>query len=140
MMKVNPMQILRALQALFAVIILGLDAYGEWFQLRDSSLTCTVASWFNTSTTLPPVPGPVAFLVFTAVWTLLIIIPYTFIAPRYFPVLATKYPMLAAEASTMLFWFGGFVASADLLRQLDECSGSVCRSAIGGTVLGSFEL
>jgi hypothetical protein len=29
MMKLNPMQILRALQALFAIIILGLDAHGE---------------------------------------------------------------------------------------------------------------
>jgi hypothetical protein len=103
-------------------------------------LIVAVANYFNSFTALPPVPGPVAFLVFTAVWTLLIIIPYTFIAPRYFPLLATKYPMLAAEASTMLFWFGGFVASADLIRQLEACSGSVCRSAIGGTVLGSFEL
>lgn len=48
--------------------------------------------------------------------------------------------MLSAEMTTMLFWFCGFVASADLIRKLDVCQGSVCSSAIAGTVLGSFEL
>lgn len=71
---------------------------------------------------------------------MLIIIPYTTLAPRYFGKLANKWAMLSAETTTMLFWFGGFVASADLIRKLEVCSGSACSSAIAGTVLGSFEL
>jgi hypothetical protein len=79
-------------------------------------------------------------LIFAAVYTILIIVPYTVLAPRYFGKLANQWAMLSAEMTTMLFWFGGFVASADLLRKLEVCRGSVCSSAIAGTVLGSFEL
>ena len=47
--------------------------------------------------------------------------------------------MLIAETTTALFWFGGFVATADVLRKLTVCRGLVCHSARAATVLGSFE-
>ena len=121
----SAIHMLRGLQALFAIIVLGLDAYGTCRDIEKCSKadSILVADFFNSSKFLIPCPGSIAFLVFAAVYTLLIVIPYTVLAPRYFGKLANKWAMLSAEMTTMLFWFGGFVASADLIRKLEVCRG-----------------
>lgn len=91
------------------------------------------------STTLAA-PSQIAFLIFAAVWTVLIAVPYTTITPRYFPKVANKYVMLSMEVTTAVFWLGGFAGTADFVRKLVICDGALCGSAKAGIVFGSFEL
>ncbi|KAK3077419.1 hypothetical protein LTS18_010309, partial [Coniosporium uncinatum] len=110
----------RIVQAVFAIIVLGVLAYAahDWSQ------------WWS--------PSSVNFLIFTSVWTLLAL-AYLIITPGRFPTLAHKYGILAAEAVTMLFWFAGFVALATLLGDINCRAGNVCGSSIAGDVFAAFE-
>lgn len=117
----SPLTLLRTAQFGFAVISLGLVA--------------SVASAINTSTI--ETPPQLNFLLFTSIFTLLIVIPYVSLATRYFPRLANAYVMLSAELSTALFWFAGFIAVADWVR---KHHGPNHGSAIAGTCFASFEL
>ncbi|KFY71415.1 hypothetical protein V499_08367 [Pseudogymnoascus sp. VKM F-103] len=109
----------RAVQALFAIIVLGL-------------LADVTTNWYTAS--------EVNFLIFASVWTLLAV-AYLVIAPLTFPAAAHKHAILVAEALTMLFWFAGFIALADLLGKVGCTSrqGKACGESIGGTVFAAFE-
>ena len=82
----------------------------------------------------------VNFLIFASVWTLLAV-AYLVIAPLKFATAAHKYAVLVAESVTMLFWFAGFIALADLLGNVGCTSrqGKVCGESIAGTVFAAFE-
>ncbi|KAL2066001.1 hypothetical protein VTL71DRAFT_2072 [Oculimacula yallundae] len=111
---------IRALQAVFAIIVLGTLAYAA-------------STFYDT-------PSEVSFLIFTSIFTLLALI-YLMLAPAKFPKFAHKYAILGVEAVTMLFWFAGFIALADLLGDA-RCGvrgGRTCRSSIAGTVFAAFE-
>ncbi|PMD64608.1 uncharacterized protein K444DRAFT_520626 [Hyaloscypha bicolor E] len=117
---------IRAIQGLFAMIVLGVLAYAanNW------------AWWWS--------PSQINFLIFTAVWTLLALI-YLIIAPARYPTAAHKFGILVAEVLTMLFWFAGFIALAVLLTDVG-CNGrrgqeewGPCRAAIAGDVFAAFE-
>ncbi|PMD15512.1 hypothetical protein NA56DRAFT_634713 [Hyaloscypha hepaticicola] len=117
---------IRAIQGLFAVIVLGLLAYSssDW------------AWWWS--------PSQINFLIFTSVWTILALV-YLIIAPARYPTAAHKFGILAAEVLTMLFWFAGFIALAVLLTDVGCSAGGAghwwgpCRAAIAGDVFAAFE-
>lgn len=117
---------IRIVQALFAVIVLGVLAYASsnW------------AWWWS--------PSQINFLIFAAVWSLLAL-AYLTIAPARYPTAAHKFGILAAEVVTMIFWFSGFIALAVLLTDVG-CSArnagshwGPCRAAIAGDVFAAFE-
>lgn len=152
--------LLRIAQGLFALVVLGLTAYGtsshlhisptkirhrafEHFHLAIPKLTTpanlpptTVANWWSGQWHQFP-PWEVNILIITAVWTLLAL-AYLVIAPARFPVAAHKFSILAAEALTMLFWLAGFIALAVFLSDR-VCFGTVCNAAKAGTALAAFE-
>ncbi|ETN36666.1 uncharacterized protein HMPREF1541_08944 [Cyphellophora europaea CBS 101466] len=121
--SIQPLTFLRATQTLFALLTL--------------SLAASVAATFNNHSSSISSPRQVNFLIFTSLFTLLLIIPYTTLAPRFFPRLAQVHVMLSAEASTALFWFAGFIASADLLRK-SPLSLHSRATAIAATVFASL--
>jgi hypothetical protein len=94
-----------------------------------------VASYYNTTTSSP---SSVSFLIFTALWTILLAIPYLTITPRFFPTAAHKHAILAAEAVTMVFWMAGFLAEAVFMSHLGFCRGSVCVSARAGVAFSAM--
>ncbi|BDD59154.1 hypothetical protein MPDQ_001986 [Monascus purpureus] len=108
----------RAIQIVFAIIVLGLTAYavGEIF---DS-------------------PNTINYVLFVSVWTWIATM-YLFLAPAYFPVLANRIAILAVEAVTMVFWFAGFIALGAWLPSPSFCKGDLCNSLQAATVFGSFE-
>ncbi|XMA10854.1 hypothetical protein WAI453_003645 [Rhynchosporium graminicola] len=114
---------IRVLQAVFAIIVLGTLAYA--------------ASTFYNS------PSSVSFLIFTSIFTLLALV-YLILASSKFPKFTHKYAFLGVEAVTMIFWFAGFIALADLLgdagcgRWHGRGSGT-CRASTAGTVFAAFE-
>ncbi|GAB7366630.1 hypothetical protein MBLNU230_g8614t1 [Neophaeotheca triangularis] len=114
---------LRIAQAIFAIIVLGLTAY--------------VASWWS-SYWNSTAPAQISFLLFTSIWTLLVLI-YLFIIPNRFStsVLANPYLILGLEALTMLFWFAGFIAVAVFLGDR-VCFGHVCAAGRAAAVFGGF--
>ncbi|KIW53859.1 hypothetical protein PV05_06270 [Exophiala xenobiotica] len=125
MMNIDPMLIVRALQGILALVAMATGA--------------TVANILNTHNPSIAVPNSVIFYIFTAVFTLLVTVPYTIVAPRYFQVLAHPFAMLAAEATTSIFWLVSFAAFADFLRRSRVCEVGACASARGSVVVGVLE-
>lgn len=126
---------LRAVQAVFAIIVLGLTAYGKqekkFLVNKMSNLSLmmrTVASGAS--------PASDNFLVFTSVWTLLALI-YLAVVPTFVPKASHKFAILAVEALTTLFWFAGFIALAVFLGDR-VCHGHVCAAAKAATVFAAF--
>jgi hypothetical protein len=118
---------IRALQALFAIIVLGVLAYAanDW-----------AGNWWNGSHWSP---SQINFLIFTSVWTLLALL-YLIIAPIHAPRYSHKYGILAVEAVTMLFWFAGFIALSCMVSDVCGSSGwGPCRASVAGAVFGAFE-
>ncbi|KAF2228861.1 hypothetical protein EV356DRAFT_456887 [Viridothelium virens] len=113
---------LRVVQAVFAIIVLGLTAY--------------VANWWGGFWHAMS-PSEVNFLIFSSVWSLLALV-YLVLAPWRFPDAAHKFGILAAEAVTMIFWFAGFIALAVFLSNR-ECWGHVCSAAKAAAAFSAFE-
>ncbi|KIW30050.1 uncharacterized protein PV07_05829 [Cladophialophora immunda] len=124
-MFLSPVLIVRIVQGVLAFIAMALGA--------------TVANVLNTHHPSLDVPAGVVFFIFIAVFTLLVTVPYTILTPRYFPVLAHPFAMLAAETTTSIFWLAGFAAMADRLRRSNICRVGACSSATGSVVVGVFE-
>ncbi|QKX60739.1 uncharacterized protein TRUGW13939_07885 [Talaromyces rugulosus] len=113
----------RIVQAVFAIIILGLTAY---------VINVELSYWWDSSDT-------VNFDLFSAIWTLLIALPYLSLVPIFFSSLSHVYAVLAVEAVTMIFWFAGFIALGALLPPPRVCHSSPCRALQAATVFASFE-
>lgn len=153
---------LRIAQAVLAVIILGLSAYGLFFPVPQPSLpipshppgpsqhpgygtsippdtnTSTVANWWSGHWHVGS-PSEVNFLLFCAVWSLLALLYLILVPWRFSDTMAHhKFAILAAESVTTLFWFAGFIALAVFLTGR-VCFGSVCSAAKAATVFGAFE-
>ncbi|PSR79273.1 membrane-associating domain-domain-containing protein [Coniella lustricola] len=114
---------LRAVQALFAIIILGLTAY--------------VANWYDVQT-LTSSPSQINFMVFVPLFTL-ISVAYLEAIPRFMPKFHHPWAVIALELTNVLFYFAGFIALAVFLSKLLFCRGTVCSSARAATAFGSFE-
>ncbi|EEH37683.1 hypothetical protein PAAG_08101 [Paracoccidioides lutzii Pb01] len=112
---------LRSIQVLFAIIVLGLTAYAVNSSQGSS-------------------PDEVNFLLFDAIWTMLIAVPYLVLSPLYFPAVAHKYALIATEAITLLFWFAGFIALAASLPPAGLCKYyTICKALQAATVFSAFE-
>ena len=100
--------------------------------------TQTVANKFDKSI-FGTTPDEVAFLIFCAVWTWLVL-AYVIGAPFFLPVAAHRYAVAAVEAVTMIFWFAGFIA---LAANLGWCPTgahlTLCSAADAGTAFAAFE-
>lgn len=151
---------IRVIQAVFALIVLGVLAYGSFlFPSRPSlSLPPSIPLLLSPVPHHIPLtrmehsasdhwgwssPSSINFLVFVSVWTLLALV-YLVLAPARFPAYAHKYGILGAEFVTMLFWFAGFIALASRLSHV-RCGSKggkywgSCRAAIAGDVFAAFE-
>lgn len=121
-MAINFSLPLRIVQAVLAIIVLGLTGYvAHWWG----------GYWHASS------PSEINFLVFSAIWTILALL-YLGLSPMFFPNAAHKFGILAVEALTMLFWFAGFIALAVFLSDR-VCFGHVCNAAKAATVFAAFE-
>lgn len=111
--------ILRGVQAIFALIVLGLTGH---FVNRAYSHADTVN-----------------FMLFNGVWSLFIVVPYFILAPIFVPALAHRFALVAVDAVTMIFWFAGFIALAADIGDTQGCSkGSLCREIQAATAFGAF--
>ncbi|KIN01114.1 hypothetical protein OIDMADRAFT_54255 [Oidiodendron maius Zn] len=114
----------RVVQFIFSIVVIGTEGY--------------VANRFD-NYFLGTAPAEVAFLIFCAVWTWLVL-AYVIGAPLVFPVAAHHYAVAAVEIVTMIFWFAGFIA---LAANLGWCpSGyhiTTCSAADAGTAFAAFE-
>ncbi|EAA59016.1 hypothetical protein AN8278.2 [Aspergillus nidulans FGSC A4] len=77
--------ILRAVQAVFAVIVLGLTGH---------AVNVTDGHWWDT----------INFMLFNGVWTLFIVVPYFILAPIFVPAIAHRWVLVAVDTITMIFW------------------------------------
>lgn len=84
-------------------------------------------------------PTQVNFLLFCAVWSVLVLL-YLAIVPWRFANTAAhhKFAVLGMESLTMLFWFAGFIALAVFLSDR-VCFGHVCSAAKAAAAFGAFE-
>ncbi|KAL4927810.1 MARVEL domain-containing protein [Aspergillus undulatus] len=111
--------ILRGLQAVFAVIVLGLTGHA-------------VNQGWNGER--------VNFMLFNSVWTFFIVVPYFILAPMFVPALAHRWALVAVDAVTMIFWFAGFIALAVAVGDVSFCSHfSVCQGLQAATAFGAFD-
>ncbi|KAJ0413738.1 marvel domain-containing protein [Aspergillus carlsbadensis] len=115
--------ILRAVQAIFAIIVLGLAGHA--------------IDELNTSGA-----DEVNFMVFNGVWTFFIVVPYFILAPIFVPALAHRYALAAVDGVTMIFWFAGFIALAVAIGDFNdylECSDySWCQGLQAAAAFGAF--
>jgi hypothetical protein len=124
---------LRLTQSILALITLALLAH--------------LAALLNSRSSTISTPSSLNFALFVSIYSLLIVLPYTTFAPKWFPRLANRHTMLIAEVTSGLGWFGAFVATANwisrgrgLLRVAVDERAHARGVAVAGTVFGSFEL
>ncbi|KAI9886063.1 MAG: hypothetical protein M1823_002136 [Watsoniomyces obsoletus] len=115
---------LRGLQALFAIIVLGLTGY-------VSSEIDRIVYWAST-------PSQVSFLIFLSIWTV-IAVAVLIALPRFMPRAAHPFALLAIEAVTMIFWFAGFIAVAVFVSDIIFCLRNVCGCLKAAAAFGAFE-
>ena len=144
----------RAIQLVFALIVLGLTAYGKIssssfyfykFQtIMQQYVDCLVPSKDTSLTSLLTVtsnfddaPGEINFMLFTAIWTLLIV-PFLMFAQKFFPKLAHPFVTLALEFLTMLFWFAAFISVAVWVDDFFCAGNDVCGSSKAAAAFGAF--
>lgn len=85
-------------------------------------------------------PESINFLIFTSVWTILVIIALVF-GPSYFPIANYKFVTLAIESTTMLFWFAGFIALTSFISEVgcSKSSWGPCRASTAGVIFSAIE-
>lgn len=151
---VNIMLPLRGAQAVFTIVVLGLTAYGKpppqyrvlsipsdpsppLQQCGDNSHERTVSNWWaNYWRDMSPVE--INFLLFSSVFSLLTTVYLTLAALNKLPAIAAnRFALLTADAVTMTFWFGGFIALAVFLSSR-ICFGNVCNAAKASVAFGAL--
>jgi hypothetical protein len=135
---------MRALQALFSIIVLSVLSYGSHPLPHPPpspppSLTPLPASHSWTSQ-LNWTPSRISFLIFASAWTLLALL-YLVLVPRFSKAEIHRHGLLVIESLTTIFWFAGFIALAVFLGDGRSCDGSwgPCRAAEAGDVFAAFE-
>jgi len=122
-MAINFILPLRIIQAVFAIILLGLTAF----------VVNVTGGWFDA----------VNFLLFCSIWTILVL-AYLVATPMFAPSLHNRWAVLALEAVTMIFWFSGFIAVAAVAAPLhcfDNGNGNCdsLNSMKAAAAFGAFE-
>ena len=161
-MAINWVLPVRVVQLGFAIIVLGLTAYGNlptctalpgplYFQAHPFSLMTDVdihlvasesdhtfsdgGFYFNTTS-----PSQVNFLLFCAVWSILAV-AFLIFSPRYDTQgrhVGHKFAILAVDAVTALFWFAGFIALAAFIG-VPNCGNShICGALQASVAFGAF--
>ncbi|KAL8762343.1 MAG: hypothetical protein Q9184_001650 [Pyrenodesmia sp. 2 TL-2023] len=119
--------VLRALQLLFAIILLGMTG---WL----ISTTADTYFGYNIGS-----PSELSFMLFTSIWTIFPALTYLVLAPRFLPLSGNnKIIQLAMDAITALFWFAGFIALAAWYNGSFNC-GTFCSVVVATCVFGAFE-
>ncbi|KAH6885928.1 hypothetical protein B0T10DRAFT_88747 [Thelonectria olida] len=115
--------ILRGLQVVLALTSIGLSSYVvHWFMM--TSRTSSFA--------------PFSFLIFTSVFSILSVI-YLEAAPRFAPRLSHSYVSITVEMLNTAFYFGGFIAIAVFIGNLQFCQGTVCSAGRADTVMAAAQ-
>ncbi|KAF9890184.1 hypothetical protein FE257_006345 [Aspergillus nanangensis] len=109
----------RAVQVVFAIIILGLTAY-------------LISELLGYSST-------VNFMLFSAIWTAFVAVPYLLLGPSMVPNFPHRFVVPAMEGVTMIFWFAGFIALATALPPPKYCSFGECHAGQAAAAFGAFE-
>ncbi|KAL8861094.1 MAG: hypothetical protein Q9178_002607 [Gyalolechia marmorata] len=112
----------RALQLLFAIILLGLCGY------------------LVTDNVIYNQPSQVNFMLFNSVWTLFPAVPFLAYSHRILPARpSSKLIHVAVDAVTMLFWFAGFIALAEWRNNIILCVGKGCGVTVAVIIFGVLE-
>ncbi|EFE34338.1 uncharacterized protein ARB_06738 [Trichophyton benhamiae CBS 112371] len=131
----NIILILRGVQALLAVVTLGLISY---FNYPHAILTrrTLVINWVRERLVFGGLDSA-NFLLFDSIWTLFIALPFIVFSPKFFPALAHQYALLGVEAATVLFWFSAFISLAVDTSNIGQCT--VCSVVKAAIAFGAFE-
>ena len=113
--------VIRAVQFLFAVIVVGLTGHrmSPPFPPPFANPPRTDSLFLSSVASIGFTVSQVNFMVFVAAWTMLVLI-YLSLAPRFFASVANVFAILALDALTMLFWFAGFIALAVFYHRLND--------------------
>ncbi|TVY69016.1 hypothetical protein LSUE1_G004799 [Lachnellula suecica] len=128
---------LRALQLVFAIIVMGIDGYAIHV---FHGHTVYEQFEFGNFQDYYGVPDAWGFLMFCAVWTVLVIVCHlvagTFFADREL----IGYIHIAVEAVAVLSWLAGFIAVAVSIPTKACSTGkNSCGSITAATIFGAFE-
>jgi hypothetical protein len=144
---------IRALQALFSIIVLSVLSYGTQSPPLPLPLPFLSPSPSSPPPSLIPFPAShswtsqlnwtpsrISFLIFASAWTLLALL-YLVLVPRFSKAEIHRHGLLVIESLTTIFWFAGFIALAVFLGDGRSCDGSwgPCRAAEAGDVFAAFE-
>ncbi|KAI9658139.1 MAG: hypothetical protein M1831_003984 [Alyxoria varia] len=115
---------LRGVQWVFWIILLGLSAY---LVHVDSGWGAYTADEYS-------------YLLFTAIWTLLVLVPLTLVALNFkIPIPFAEWVVLGLEALTMIFWFAAFIAIAVYTDHTWWWSSNVDSVEKAAAAFGAFE-
>ncbi|KAJ5195619.1 uncharacterized protein N7498_009057 [Penicillium cinerascens] len=131
--------IVRGLQVLFATIIMGTDGYAiHVFRGHNDYVDAPV--YGGDATLHVGVPAAWSFLMFCAVWTVLIVV-FHFVEPGFTSRPMIGYVGITAEAVAVLSWLAGFIAVAVNVSTTSACSSgqNSCAALKASTAFGAFE-
>ncbi|KAJ5313430.1 transcriptional regulator family: Fungal Specific TF [Penicillium atrosanguineum] len=128
---------LRALQLIFAIIVMGTDGYAIHV-FRGH--TVYEHSWFGNFYDYYGVPDAWGFLMFCAAWTVLIVIFHLIAGISFADRVLIGYIRVAVEAVAVLSWLAVFIAVAVQIST-DTCSAgkNSCGTLKAATIFGAFE-
>lgn len=123
-MALNPIPILRIVQGVLALIVVGTAGY--------------VVNYYRSAPVPTKAPDEVNFLIWNFVWTVLALL-YLGLAPTYVPNLYHKWAVVGVEGLSVIFWFCGWIAMAAWVGNTSVCYGTVCGCARAAVVFSVFE-
>jgi lysylphosphatidylglycerol synthetase-like protein (DUF2156 family) len=138
----NVRLLLRVASILFAISELGLNAYVVYYA-DDYFYEDPYGDWGVNHDT----PSQVAFLLFAAVWSLLVLVYFT-LAPFYLITggenasyvkknLTHRYAIVALDTITTIFWLAGWIALAKLIGGPSTCT-SFCAAIQASVAFAAF--
>ncbi|PYH92818.1 hypothetical protein BO71DRAFT_442186 [Aspergillus ellipticus CBS 707.79] len=128
---------LRALQLIFAIVILGIDGYAIHVYRGH---TVYVHFVYGNFYAYQGVPDAWSFLLFCAAWTVLSVIFHLIPGISYTDHGVIDYIGVAVEAVALLSWLAGFVAvSVNIGSNACPAEENGCGTLIAGTVFGAVE-
>lgn len=130
--------ILRALQVIFAIIVMGTDGYAIRVY---RGYTAHVEFKYGDFYAHHGVPNAWGFLMFCAGWTVLVVAFHFIAGSRFANRAYIGYIHVALEAVAVLSWLAGFVAVAVQISRTNDCSRGTnsCGQLTAATVLGGLE-
>ncbi|KAL6886029.1 marvel domain-containing protein [Trichoderma evansii] len=132
--------LVRGLQLLFAIIVIGTDAYAiHVFRGHDEEVDSPVFPGGEADLHVG-VPAAWGFLMFCAAWTFVVVI-FHFVEPGFASHPMTGYVRIGAEAVAVLSWFAGFIAVAVNVSTTNACASgqNSCSELKAAAAFGAFE-